>query len=217
MAIFSDLSEKRFGRLVVDSFSHRDAKGKVHWLCACDCGGAKVTRAENLRSGSTRSCGCLGIEQRKQAARGRVKVATRGKYPSEWNSWNAMVSRCHNPSDVSFCRYGAKGVKVCDSWRYSFQAFLSDMGLRPEGATLDRKNNNRGYSPGNCRWATRKEQANNRSTCHLLTHDGKTMNIEQWASHLGWSRGVIASRIKYGWPTERVLSEPPRKVLRQER
>lgn len=130
--------------------------------------------------------------------------------PKERKAWEGMLRRCYSPKHPSFVRYGSRGIAVCERWRESFAHFFADMGPAPEGATLERIDNAKDYAPDNCKWASRKEQANNRRSNRLLTHDGVTLNITQWAERLGWPKGTIASRLKYGWPVERVLTEQPR-------
>lgn len=143
---------RKFGRLTVL------AEDESRWRCVCDCGRKTVVSAGNLRSGNTRSCGCL----RTRGHRAIARSLGGGRSP-EYAAWNAMLQRCHNPKNRSFKNYGARGITVCERWRESFDAFLADVGPRPSpDLSLDREHNDCGYEPGNVRWATRFEQRANR-------------------------------------------------------
>lgn len=128
----------------------------------------------------------------------------------EYASWTSMLQRCRNPRCNRYARYGGRGITVCDAWS-SFANFLSDMGSRPEGTTLDRINNDGNYEAGNCRWATHVQQAKNKSATpskwDALTHDGLTLTHKEWAARLGVSPDTIQSRIRnQGWPVDLALS-----------
>lgn len=122
--------------------------------------------------------------------------------------WKSMIQRCHNPRNPCFHRYGGRGILVCDRWRQSFAAFVQDIGPRPDGATLDRIDNDRGYEPGNVRWATRREQSENRFDTRLITHEGRTQTITAWAREVGLSAPTLWSRINAGWPVREALTDP---------
>jgi hypothetical protein len=155
----SDLSGRVFGHLTVLRRAPPQGKTRASCVeCRCICGAVTIARTANLLSGNTKSCGC----RRGSAIRhGHARRATRGRSPT-YVSWAAMINRCTVPSNASYKRYGARGVTVCARWLDSFAAFLSDMGDRPEGTSLDRYPNRHGdYAPGNCRWATPTEQRRN--------------------------------------------------------
>lgn len=119
-----------------------------------------------------------------------------------------MKDRCLNPSHDSYGHYGAKGVTICERWLI-FENFLADMGERPAGRySIDRIDNSRGYEPGNCRWATLKQQNENRRSNRLLTHDGLTLTLTDWAKRLGLSKQAISARLRAGWPVDRALAQP---------
>jgi hypothetical protein len=149
MPALIDMSGQIFGRLTVIGRSTKaNSTGAVFWCCRCECGTETETSGVNLRSGQTRSCGCLHI--------------THGMTLSpEYRVWRSMHQRCSNPKHIRYQRYGGRGITVCDRWG-SFENFLADMGPRPTGLTLERKNNDQGYSPDNCKWATWSEQNRNK-------------------------------------------------------
>lgn len=123
--------------------------------------------------------------------------------------WKSMIQRCTNPSASNFKHYGGAGVIICAQWLRSFDAFLADMGECPSKAfTLDRIENAKGYEPGNCRWATMAEQNRNRTHCVMLTHNGITQNITDWALQLGMRPQTLTERLRLGWSPERALTQP---------
>jgi hypothetical protein len=123
-------------------------------------------------------------------------------------SWQSMWARCARKKHPKYSNYGGRGIRVCERWR-SFSAFLGDMGLRPDGMTLDRIEASGNYEPGNCRWATNTEQNGHRSSCVLLTFHGDTRTIAEWGRRTGIAANTIRMRLKYGWSPERALSTDP--------
>jgi len=164
----ASLIGQRFGLLTVISLSPRNGRRHRRWLCKCDCGSTIERSIRVLHEPGLKSCGCARSKiaqegwasrvQRKQPVHGHTRGA---KNSPTYNSWQAMITRCTNPRSDGWQYYGAKGITVCDRWK-SFVNFLADMGERPAGRTLDRKNNDQGYEPDNCRWATPAEQSKNR-------------------------------------------------------
>lgn len=153
-----DLIGYKSGRLTVVAFERKAADGSSIWRCACDCGAMVGVIARNLRSGNTKSCGCLRRERASSSDHGHKR---RGLSSPTYVSWSRMMQRCNDPNSNRWSLYGGRGITVCPQWR-TFQGFLADMGERPPGKTLDRINVDGNYEPDNCRWATASEQARNR-------------------------------------------------------
>jgi hypothetical protein len=128
-----------------------------------------------------------------------------GEVRAEWQAWNHMKQRCYNSNDPFYSDYGGRGIKVCDRWRSSFDAFIEDMKDRPSGCSLDRIDPNGDYSPENCRWADKFIQARNRRTVIIIDHLGQSLCMEEWSRQTGIPRQTIAQRYHKGWPPSEVL------------
>ena len=157
-----DLTERSFGRLRVASRAENAPNWQPRWRCICECGKSVTVLGSSLREGRSRSCGCLRREvstvRRNQLRHGH---ATKVGVSSTYRTWMAMVQRCTNPARKDYKNYGGRGITICKRW-HVFDNFLADMGERPEGCSIVRRNNSKGYTKANCRWSTPKEQANNR-------------------------------------------------------
>ena len=198
-----NLLGKRFGRLSVIGYLGPSKSRHPVWLCRCECGNEKGVESTNLTTGHSTSCGCYNP---------RWKHGMGGT--PEHKTWHRIVSRCTKASDPSYAHYGGRGIKVCERWLESFDAFYNDMGARPSPShSIDRINTNGDYEPGNCRWATASIQANNRRDNIFLTFRGRRMSAAQWAEEIGVPHHVVYHRLKQGWSTERTLTQPytPRK------
>lgn len=184
----------RNGRYVVISTAPMTVKGNAYWFCRCDCGTVKEVQASNLVR--HKSCGCA------KGSSISAKVRTHGEggrnnKTAEYEAWSSMNARCGNPKNRVYARYGGRGITVCDRWKYDYTAFLEDMGRRPsKDHSLDRINNNLGYGPDNCRWATRKEQCNNKGNNRYFTFRGETKTISQWSRVVGISPLTMACRLR---------------------
>ena len=200
----------RFGRLVAVSLAGYKKWGYHAWLCRCDCGATPVVDSGSLRTGNTKSCGCI-VREMSGAKSPRFKHGgTCGRIPTpEYAIWQGMVKRCTVPSCNHFDRYGGRGISVCDRWR-DFRLFLEDMGDRPSTShSIERINNDGNYCPENCKWATRDEQSNNRSNSTKITYNGKTLTSTQWQKETGIPHRQIRCRIfELGWTAERALTTP---------
>lgn len=204
-----DRTGQRYGRWTVLSRAPDVIPGHATWRCRCDCGNEGDVRGCILARGESRSCGCFNLEVRRRVCRDRSTHghAKRGKWSRTYRIWTGLGHR----------RY-EKAIPVCDRWR-KFEAFLSDMGECPSDLhTLDRIDNRHGYNPANCRWATMKEQQNNRTNNRRITFKGETLTLMQWAERLGASHKTISHRLdKLGWPLEQALTLKPSYKARADR
>lgn len=186
----------KFGRLTVTGKSDR----RYYWRCICDCGQTRNVAANNLKSGATKSCGCIRAERNNHTTHGGTGTFTHKR-------WLAMRARCLNPNASNYPRYGGRGIKICERWT-RFENFLADMGKCPDASfSIERINNDGNYEPGNCRWATRKDQNRNTSWNRRLTYNGETMPVSAWAEKLNVPAQTILNRLRYGWTVERTLSQ----------
>ena len=193
-----DIAGKMFGRWV----AMYPIFGSNKWHCRCACGAEKDVSGPSLRSGESTSCGCFRSDRNLTHGHARKRNKT-----STYKTWYAMIQRCTNPRHKQFSDYGKRGISVCADWS-SFDAFLRDMGPRPEGLTLDRTDNNRGYEKANCRWLTRSVQQLNRRTNRILELGGVSKPLTTWAREVGIAPETVRSRLRSGLPASRAVLAP---------
>jgi hypothetical protein len=201
------MAGSRFGRYIVIERHGQDKGRSATWLCRCDCGTAKVVGGYSLRSGRTVSCGCYGKE-RVAAAMARRMTHGATDTPA-YKSWGSMIQRCTNPNNPKFNRYGGRGITVCRRW-LKFENFFADMGQRKRGHTLERKNVNGNYEPGNCVWIPAVDQAVNRTNNRSVTMNGKTRVLAEWCRELNLSYVAVRMRLHRGWTEIEALTTPLR-------
>lgn len=191
----------RFGKLVAVEFVDLVKTSRLQrWRFRCDCGATKVIRLSHVKAGLIVSCGCH------KAA--KVRTHGRSRTP-EHAVWAAMIQRCRNPNSPNRHNYGARGITVCERWG-DFANFLEDMGLRPApDMTLDRIDNDKGYSPENCRWVSKKGNARNTRRNRYVIFRGKRITIAEAAEIAGTDPSTMWRRLDNGWPTERAVTQPP--------
>lgn len=217
MPKFIDLTNRRFGTLVcLGRPDLRDANGRLSYESVrCDCGVTKNVSRHDLAHGKIQSCGCLRAKTIAAKKKKHGHTSASGGATPTYRSWAAMISRCEDPKNKRFHRYGGRGINVCASWRNSFEQFLSDMGNRPDGLTLDRMDNNGDYEKRNCRWATSKEQGRTNHRIRLVTAFERTQSLTDWAAETGIKRETIARRLNNGWQAERALSLKVETTIRE--
>ena len=198
MPAFKDLTGQKFNRLTV---IERDTSRKgTYWICKCDCGDTKSIRASNLTTGRTHSCGCWYAE---------TNITHHLSSVPEYQTFMSMKARCYNPKNKQYADYGGRGIRICDEWLDSFETFYADMGTKPSKThSIDRINVNGIYEKSNCRWATVAEQNSNTRSNRLITHNGITLTLSQWADKTGIHRKTIQSRLENNCSIEEALTTP---------
>lgn len=180
--------QERYGRLTVIERSKTNPR---YFICKCDCGNQKEIFSSHIKQGRTRSCGCY----RKEIISALGKQTKHGLFGTKiYGVWSSMMSRCYNTNNHAYSSYGGRGIVVDEFW-HKFENFYNDMGVAPKGLTLDRIDNNKGYSKENCRWATMKEQGNNKRSNVMIEYEGRVQNITQWAEELGVPRTRLYDQI----------------------
>lgn len=187
-----NIAGDKFGKLTVLSIAKR-GHGYVQWNCICECGNKAIVGTSNLVRGVTKSCGCM-----KKSQKGLSRDPL-------YSTWISMLARCHDKSNFAYHYYGARGIKVCREW-HDYKTFVNDMSPKKDGCTLDRIDNNKGYSRENCRWATPKQQRINQySRVHMVNIGDKSQCLSDWIKELGLVRGRVYARVSRGWSYEESL------------
>jgi len=200
-----NLTGKTFGLLTVIAFKETDLKNSF-WECLCKCGNVKVIKGRNMTSGTAVSCGCLRKENSIKAA---TKHGQAGKTRT-YRIWQNMLSRCFNEKSTGYYRYGGRGIKVCARWCI-FLNFFEDMGEAVGDLSINRIDNDGNYEPGNCQWATQKEQARNTSRTVLLDYQGEIKKQKELCEEFGVSYNMVRKRIKRGWNAQDAIHVAPKK------
>ena len=204
-----NLTGKRFGKLVVIKTAGKTKNGAYLWQCKCDCGNEIIANVGNLKNGHTKSCGCLRVN------RCKTNFTKHGlEHTRLYGIWSDMRLRCYDEKNIAYHRYGGRGITICDEWKNDVKAFYdwATANGYKDSLTIDRIDNDGNYCPENCRWATVKEQASNRRSNILVTHNGKTQTMKKWANEVGTPYKVVWARMqKLGWSAERALTEPVKK------
>ena len=204
-----DLTGKVYGRLTVLEEAQPGGSGHRKWLCKCECGNKTVTDQSNLVQHQSRSCGCLYKESRPYANRTHGMSSTR-----QYKIWHHMVERCTSPKNPAYPRYGGRGIGIDSAW-LAFDNWWNDMkeGYSPE-LTQGRIDNDGPYQKSNCRWETYTQQARNRRSSRMITSNGVTMTIAEWAERTGISNGRIQARLARGWSSDDAVGRPVDAVRR---
>ena len=203
MGIKKDLTDKVFNRLTVIKQDGSDKHKKVKWICACVCGNTVSVIGSALIIGNTQSCGCYQIDRIKEVETTHGHSKNKKQSP-EYHTWCNMKERCNNPDNIAYINYGGRGIKVCKRW-FKFENFLKDMGLKPSKLhSIERINNDKDYTPSNCKWDIRHNQSRNNRRNRWFEYNGKKMVLSDWATYFGVQPPAIYSHFKGGKSFEQV-------------
>lgn len=201
MSKFIDLTGNRYGKLTVISRAKNKKRktggSRTMWKCQCECGNIITVESSHLKSGHSKSCGCI--------------TKKHGKFGTRiYKIWDSMYQRCYNRNNQAYKNYGGRGITVCDEWLHNFQSFY-DWAMSngyADDLTIDRKDVNGNYEPSNCRWATDVEQHNNTRANRYIEFNGETHTIAEWSRITGINDSTLRSRLgEYKWSIERALTE----------
>jgi hypothetical protein len=205
------LSGIKFGRLTALNVDGYDNQGLIKWKCLCDCGNFISVSGPALKKGNTKSCGCIKKEKIAIVGKSNVTHGHTRRSDKGWTDiyavWRSMKARCLNKNQKSYMYYGGRGIKICDRWANSFENFLNDMGDKPLGMTIERKDGNGDYCPENCVWATVTEQNRNKSDSRKLTYKNEVMTIAEWTRKLGLKSHQVYDWINSGSTLEKLIDK----------
>lgn len=198
---FQNIINMEYGRLKCIEY-RGSLKRTTYWLFQCQCGTYKVIRSNDVKNGSSQSCGCLLSET---TTKNKTKHGLR--YLPEYKTLMDMIARCYNPNNKHYHRYGGRGIRICQRWLNSKEDFIEDMGPKPTPKhSIDRIDVNGDYTPENCRWATSEEQNNNRRDNHHIEYNGETKTASQWGRVFNIHPTIITGRLKLGWSIDEALN-----------
>jgi hypothetical protein len=210
MSRFIDLTGNKYGRLTIIKRVENSKFLEAQWLCKCECGNTKIVKANNLKRGSTKSCGCLKKEQDCK----NIMKTTHGKHNTRlYKIFYSMKERCYNENNINYHRYGGRGIKICDEWLKDFMNFYN-WAMRngyQNNLTIDRIDNDGNYEPNNCRWVTKKEQSNNTSRNRYVIYNGEKLTLSQFCEKYNMNRSTIYNRMERGWDIKKAINTPTKK------
>lgn len=192
-----DISGKKFGKLIPLYVERVDNQGHAYWMCRCECGNLKVVRGSHLKTGNVKTCGCVSPHTTHGYSHTRL-----------YRIWNNMIQRCENTNNSEYAGYGGRGISVCAEWHdfVSFMRWAVKNGYSSH-LSIDRRNNDDGYNPSNCRWATALQQANNTRKTRIIEYNGKSLSLSEWARRLGMNESTLSMRLnKCKWSVEKALN-----------
>ena len=209
MTKFIDLTGQKFGKLTVIKRAENNNRGQTQWLCQCECGNKKIILGNNLKNGTTKSCGCIQKEHR---LKGFNK--THGNTNTRlYRAWVHIKSRCYNIKVKDYKNYGGRGIIMCDEWLNDFMSFYNWAMANgyQDNLTIDRIDVNGNYEPNNCRWVDMKTQQNNRTNNNIICINGERKTLSNWLEYFNLRKDTYYRRIKAGWDTQKALITKTRK------
>ena len=211
-----NLEGQRFGKLVAVECVGRDRHKNALWLCRCDCGREKVVVSRSLVSGNSKSCGCL---ETGRFMNGVGRIMHGGSGERLYRVWGGMRNRCYDKNRPDYPNYGGRGIRVCDEWLHDYSAFRDwayangyDPSLSGKECSIDRIDVDGDYCPENCRWVSMKVQTFNKRNTHRIEYRGKMITLTEASELCGIIPNTISERIKRGWPVEKAIETPARKL-----